>query len=257
MNLLEIIQAEYLSALAGGLGGVITAWLTQRILNKRGTFTYRVEHVRVGMSAEDAVFGHVEVTWNQNPVSNLFLSTVRLKNESMNDYENIVVRAYTSDTRILSEQTQILDSPNILEWSEGYRQQLQVPDGGEPNEHQWAVYYGQREYVVPVFNRGQGIQLAFLNNPHADNSPNIWLSIIQKGVRLKYQAPQPEIYGVAQPLAAFWGVVIGLIYAAVVVTTISEPAHIAGAVLVYGLVAQIPGAWAVKLYRRLRELIGG
>ena len=95
MSLLQIIQSEYVSAIAGGIGGVITAWLTQRVLNKRGTFTYFVNHQRLGMSAEDPIFGSVAVSWNGKTVSNLYLSTIELKNEGMNDYEKVVWLAVT------------------------------------------------------------------------------------------------------------------------------------------------------------------
>lgn len=36
MNLLEILKSECLSILFGGFAGIITSWLTQRVLNKRG-----------------------------------------------------------------------------------------------------------------------------------------------------------------------------------------------------------------------------
>ncbi len=103
MNLLQLLTNEYISIIAGGLGGVITAWLTQRVLNKRGVFTYFVNHTRVGVSAENAIFGSVAVSWNGNSIPNLYLSTLEMKNESMNDYENVVVQAYTNDTKLLTE----------------------------------------------------------------------------------------------------------------------------------------------------------
>jgi len=41
-NLFQLLQSEYISIIAGGIGGIVTAWLTQRILNKRGIFSYSV-----------------------------------------------------------------------------------------------------------------------------------------------------------------------------------------------------------------------
>lgn len=163
MDILQLLQSEYISILAGVLGGIATAFLTQRVLNKRGIFTYSVTHTRVGVTAEDAIFGNVAVSWNGNPVQNLYLSTIEMKNESMNDYENVVVCAFTNDSRLMTEQTQLLDTPNILEWSEKYKNQLHVEPGGEPSEKQWATYNGQREYIIPIFNRGQSIKITYLN----------------------------------------------------------------------------------------------
>lgn len=103
MNILQLLQSEYISIIAGGFGGIVTAWLTQRVLNKRGVFTYSVTHTRVGITAEDDIFGNVAVSWNGNPVQNLYLSTIEMKNESMNDYENVIVSAFTNDSTLMTE----------------------------------------------------------------------------------------------------------------------------------------------------------
>jgi hypothetical protein len=68
----------------------------------------------VGLSAGDKVFGAVRVTWNDNPVDNLYLSTIELTNQSMKDYENVVVRAYTSDSILLTERTEIVGTTHIV-----------------------------------------------------------------------------------------------------------------------------------------------
>jgi hypothetical protein len=257
MNPLLIIQNEYISVIAGGIGGFITAWLSQKVLNKRGTFTYFVNHLRVGVSAEDPVFGSVAVSWNGNPIQNLYLSTIELKNESMNDYENVVVRTYTNDTLLLSEQTQILDTPNILEWTEKYRKQLHIEAGESPSKNQWDIYNGQREYLIPIMNRGQAIRLTYLNSAKSSEVPNIWLAVSQKGVKLKFRVPQNQILGVPQPRAAFAGVLIGVAAVIILVLLTSDPWVIATASLTYGLLAQLPGAYSIKLLRRIREAIGG
>lgn len=257
MSLLQQFSNEYISIIAGGIGGVITAWLTQRVLNKRGVFTYFVNHTRVGVSTEDAIFGSVTVSWNGNPISNLFLSTIEMKNESMNDYENVVVCAYSSDTRLMTEQTQILDTPNILEWSEKYKKQLHVEPGQKPTEAQWNVYNGQREYNIPTLNRGQSIKLTYLNSAKGTDAPTLWLSVPQKGVRLKFSIPQNQILGVPQPRAAFVGVLIGISVVIALAWFVADPWLVAIASLTYGLIAQFPGAYVIKLLRRIREAIGG
>jgi len=257
MSLFQIIQSQYVSAIAGGIGGVITAWLTQRVLNKRGTFTYFVQHWPLGVSSEHAIFGSVSISWNGNPVANLYLSTIELKNESMNDYEKVVVRAYTDNTRLLSEHTQIVDTPNILDWSDAFKQQLHVELGANPSDVQWGIYNSQREYSIPVMNRGQAVKLTYLNSATTTNLPAIWLAVTQKGVRLKFRVPQPHTLGVPQPLAALVGVVIGFAGIVALVWQVSDPWIIAIVALVYGFVAQVPGAYAIKLLRKIREVIGG
>ncbi len=257
MNLLQILQSEYISIIAGGLGGIATAWFTQRVLNKRGLFTYTVTHTRVGMTAEDPIFGNVAVSWNGSPVQNLYLSTIEMNNESMNDYEDVVVSTFTNDTRLMTEQTQLVDTPNILEWSEKYKALLHVETGNGPTESQWTTYNGSREYVVPILNRGQRIKITYLNSAKGAPMPSIWLSVAQKGVKLKFQGAQNQILGVSQGLAALFGVLIGIAVLLVLPLSIQEPWLIASVAMIYGFIAQIPGAYAVKLILRTRELIGG
>jgi hypothetical protein len=256
-ELVQLFQNEYISVIAGGLGGILTAWLTQRVLNRRGIFSYSVTHNRVGITTEDPVFGSVVVALNGNTISNLYLSTIEMKNESLNDYENVVVRAYTSDTKLMTEQTQLLETPNILEWSEKFRKQLHVEAGSNPTDSQWSLYYGQREYVIPIFNRGQTIKIAYLNSAQSSSMPCIWLSIALKGVRLKFRGPQNQILGVPQGQAACVGVFIGLAVLVALVLLASEPWVIATSAMAYGFLAQIPGAYTIKLLRRVREAVGG
>lgn len=257
MNLLDLLSNQYVSIIAGGLGGVLTAWLTQRVVNRRGVFTYFVSHNRVGMSTEDAIFGTVAVSWNGKPITNLYLSTIEMKNESLNDYENVVICAYTSDTKLMTEQTQILDTPKILEWSEQYGKKQHVEPGQEPTEQQWNMYNGQREYIIPTLNRGQSIKLTYLNSATGTGMPSIWLSTAQKGVKLKFRAPQNQILGVPQNRAALLGVLLGIAVAIVLAWYVANTWVVAIVALSYGLIAQVPGAYMVKLLRYIREAVGG
>ena len=98
------------------LGGVITL-VTQRILKKRSLLTYFVQHSRVGVSADDSIFGIVRVTWNDNVVANLYSSTLELRNESLKDFDNIIARVFTNNTILLTERTEILGTTRSLKWT--------------------------------------------------------------------------------------------------------------------------------------------
>ena len=69
------LQSRLIVALLPIVIGAIITLLIQRILNKRGLFTYFVSHYKVGVSTDDAVFGTVQVTWNNHPVDNLYSSS--------------------------------------------------------------------------------------------------------------------------------------------------------------------------------------
>lgn len=256
MELIELLKSEYLSIIFGGVAGIITAWVTQRVLNKRGVFRYYVDHNRVGMSAKDSIFGDVQITWNQTNIDNLFLSTIELRNESLNDYEDVLVQTFTDDTNLLTERTAYSDSPNILEWTERYEEKIHVTEDQQFTQLQRDIYFGQREYIIPIFNRGQSVTITYLNTPKHHNTPNIWLTVEKKGVRVKYRVPQNKILGISQPLAALSGVIIGIICLLPTVIFITNSWVVVFAAFIYGLIAQIPGALAIKALKKMREFIG-
>ena len=65
-------------AIVAALLGIIGTIIAQRWLNRRSLFTYSVFHSQIGLSAEDAIYGSVQITWNGNLVNRLYLSTIDL-----------------------------------------------------------------------------------------------------------------------------------------------------------------------------------
>lgn len=254
---IEILKTQYASVISGAIGGVLTAWLTHRVVHKRGTFSYHVNHSRVGITTDDAVFGKVEASWNGNKIQNLYISNVELTNESMNDYENVVVQVYTSDTQLLSESTQVGNGPDILEWTDKYKKRIVVAQNTEPTTAQRGIYFGQREYAIPVFNRGETVRLTYLNSAITAKAPTIWVAVAIKGVKLKFRVPQPLVLGVPKLRAAIVG---GLVCLVVVIALLLTPTlHwlVALVALALGFFAQVPGAYAVRACRKLYNVIGG
>ena len=149
-------------ALIAAIIGAILSLVVQRILNKRGIFTYFVQHYQIGESTDDAVFGTIQVTWNERPVSNLYLSTIELKNESLKDYEDVVVKVFTNDTYLWTEKTEIVGTTQYLRWTAEFAAELSVEQGKQPTETQWDLYRRERKYIVPVMNRGQVVLLGLV-----------------------------------------------------------------------------------------------
>lgn len=124
MDITTLLDNKYVIGVASGVGSVFLTLLTQQVHNKRGLFTYFVNHFRVGVSSDDTVFGSVRVTWNGNTVANLYSSTVELTNESMKDFEGVVVRAFTNDTILLTERTEIVGTTHIVEWTDAFKKRV-------------------------------------------------------------------------------------------------------------------------------------
>lgn len=252
-----ILGNKQFLAVLSALGGVLLTVFTQQLLNRRGRFRYSVLHNRVGISTDDAIFGSVKVTWNGNFVPNLFLSTVELTNESMRDFENVVIKVFSNDTLLLSEATEIVGTTHILKWTDEFAAQTQVMPGQQPTQKQFELYYGQRSYLLPVANRGQLIRLSFLNAPKTNNQPSIWLDVLHRGVKLEYGIRHNQTLGIPQPTAGWIGLIIG-IFLVVTICSIFYSVWLCSVISFgYGLFAQIFGALAVKVWRKLQNLFGG
>lgn len=257
MDLVTLFENKMLLAAISGLSGVVLTLITQKVLGKRGLFTYFVSHNRVGVSADDAVFGTVRVTWNGNEVPHLYSSTVELRNESLADYQNVVVRVFSNDTRLLSARADLMGTTRILEWSEEFSHRLAVEPGTQPSPGQMTLYGRQREYAVPTMNRGQVVRLTFLNAPDGEAQPTIWLDIVHPGVKIRFRVPQQQVLGTPQPVAALIGAALGVPFLLVVVA-LTDVAWVAAIVcLLYGVCVVVPGAYCIKAWRGIRELVGG
>ena len=251
------LQNRLIVALLSIVVGAILTLLIRRILNKRGLFTYVVSHYRVGVSADDAVFGTVKAIWNNLPVANLWSSSVELRNESLKDYENVIVKVFTNDSFLLSERTEIVDTSHILEWTKGFAARVAVLSGSQPTDDQRSLYAREREYLIPTLNRGQCVRLTYLNAAETPQQPGIWIDILHKGVKTKFRVPQPEFLGVPQYSAARAGVVLGIAVVAVFIATMETLWLAAALSFLYGVLTLFPGAVVIKLWRRLRDLFGG
>lgn len=251
------MEDKVVVAVLGWLGGVLASVLVQQILNRRRVFSYFVNHWKVGTSADDKTFGTVQITWNGAAVPNLYLSTVELTNESSHDLENVRIKAYTGDTTLLSEFSQLMGTTHFVRYSPEYEKAIAVATGSTPTPQQFEIHGREREYVIPVVNRGQVIRFQYLNISKSEKQPSIWLEIVHPGVVLKFRQRQNQVFGVPQPLAALAGVLLGLLFATILFAYSPYIWLTAFGSLIFGLIAQVPGAYTIRASRRLRAWVSG
>lgn len=254
MNL-TTMDPKPLIAVLSALGALLTL-ITQRILNKRGLLTYQVVHTRVGVSADDAVFGSIRLTWNNNQVANLYSSAVELTNRSLKDYERVVVRVFTNDTSLLTERTEILGTTRVLSWTDEFSTQVHVAPGQQPTQAQRDLVWRQRDYLVETLNRGQVVRMHFLNAAKTQNQPTIWLDVLHPGTKLRFRVQQNQILGVPQPVAAVIGAIVGFALLGVLIAFVNSVWLVGLFALLYGFFAQLPGAILVRTWRTCRQWLG-
>lgn len=257
--MLDLINNNLAVSLVSLVVGALITTVVTKLHNKTAVFRYSHRIDRVALSAEDPIFGSVKITWQGQPVRNLYTATIEVENSTTRDFEKVNFKVYTgTDTILLNERTAIINSPYIVEWSPEFKQRLQVPDGQTATPVQLNTYYHSREYFLPVFNRGRKLQFTYLcTKPSADDLPTVFVDTLLPGGRLKFEDPLAVVWGVPIKAAIMRGLIISVVAVVVLGFYLKGvwPA-IASAFLV-GLFAQLLGTVEYKLERFLKGLIAG
>lgn len=257
MTLNDILDNKFTIVIVSAIIGSLITKIVQYIANKRGVFSFNVQHNRVGISSEDSIYGSIKVTWNETPVNHLYLSVVEVKNESIRDYNDVIVRIFTDDTDLLTEGTSIVGTTRIIEYTPEYNLKINVPAGKEPSQDQFSLFKKQRDYIVPTMNRGQLLRFEFLNAATSEDSPSIWVDILHKGVTCKFRNPARLIFGVSQSRAVLVGTIICLIGVILMVIFINDLIIASFISFLLGWITVIPGALAIKGFRKIRQAVTG
>lgn len=176
-----------------------------------------------------------------------------MKNNSLNDYNDIDVCLYISDTTLSTEEISIVGTTKILSWTDEYTKLVSVGNG-RPDVLD--LISSRREYNIPTMNRGQVVRFTILNEPKSDQIPTLCLEIIHKGVKLKFNVIQQEIFGIPKLLATIFCLILSAIFFVIVVIFIDKAWLAAVLCLVFGLVALIPGAYVIRAFRWIRSFLG-
>ncbi len=239
------------------LVSIAATLVVQWLLNRRRLITWSATNTRLGISADDAVFGSVRVTINGNPVQNLFSATVELVNQSTKDFEKLPIRVYTGDVTLQSERSELVGTTQIIPYSTTYIEEIAVKPGEKPSYEQLKIWSSRRDYLVPVLNRGQKARFTYLCIANNDQPPEIYVEIQHQGVLTKLRPPMPHYMDVPHEKAALIGSLIGMT-GLVAVSTISLLGAAIGLVaLVYGLKAVVPGAVIYRILRKLKRWLIG
>lgn len=242
--------------------GVLLTTIVNRLRNKSHVITFTNLSNRIGVSADDDVFGNVRVQWKETPVRNLWVHTVELENSTTTDLADVDLHFHAeSGTFILSERAVVVGQPRPLDWSPIFAARMEL-NGDKPSESQTREYFSNREYRVPVFNRSQRINVALLcTHANDDSPPNIDISTPSKGVRLKrLRSPfviLKPIFGVPIPIATRRGLlcaVAAVVLCSLFIWKVWLAATLSVAV---GLFAQVIGAAIYRAEKYLKDALGG
>ena len=257
MDISLLIENKVVFGILSAIGGIVLAALTQQFLNRRQLFTYNVFHSRIGISADDAIYGSVKVTWNDNPVAHLYLSTIEVINQSGKDFENVELRIFTNDCLLLSQRTEIVGTSRLIDFTDEYQKRIAVAPGEQPNQQQFDLFRSQRDFVAKTMNRGQLLRFQFLTAARTEAQPTIWADVLHKGVKCIYRVPKSEFMGVPHSDAALAGSIVGLLIVGFTILYIESLPLAAAISFVAGWTVLIPGALAIKALRKARVWFTG
>ena len=255
----EVFSKPLPVALVAAVAGGLVTQLVTALRARTARFRYSTRVERVGTSADDPMFGEVRVQWRNNDVRNLYTAVIEIENTSGRDFEDVDLTIYTgNNTLLLSERTAMIGSPNVVPWSPDYKARLEVPAGGAVTQAQWDTYNHRREYLVPVFNRGQVLEFYYAcTRPNDDSLPHVFVNAPVKGVKLLYRQTANLVLGVPFELALVRGTVSALLVSALA-AWLSGSIWIATAVgFLAGYTALAQGALVSKAMRRLWTAIFG
>jgi hypothetical protein len=222
------------------------------------TITYTVNHQGVAFSSNDPIFGSIQVMWHQSNVVNLYISTIEITNNTNRDFKDISFKVYSNDTDLLSERTEIKGTAQIIEWSIPFKQLLAVQSGNVPTKQQLDIYSKRREYILPVFNRGQKAVLTFLtSDPSGVSGPAVWVDMQHQGARVLYQSSGPQIHGVPQKIALILGLIVSFAVLGACIFFSISIWFSSLICLIVGLISQSLGALVYRVYRSLKLMILG
>jgi len=244
------------------IGGIVTATIS-KLNNKTAVFQYITFFNRIGLSADDNIFGSIRMSWQGHHVRNLYSYTIEIENSTTQDFESVYIKIYTAnETWLLNEKTEIVESPYIVEWSQNYKNKMRVPDGQTPTQQQDYEYNHNREYQVDVFNRGQRLKFTYLcTRPNDDLEPFIAICTNTKGITLA-RKPNPSvmlnpIFGTPIPVAIVRGLIISMLVVLVSGLYFSNIWIASAICMAVGATAQILGAIEYKIEQYAKKIISG
>ena len=138
--------------------GAFVMHVWERYKSRVNLLNYEVWHQPLGLTAEDIRFGSVKVLYNEQPVNNLYMSTIYVRNESNKDIADIKLNiACDVNSIILVSYGRNLSSLNELSFTSEYQGRL---ISGNPG----LDLYQKRDYLIPVINRGDTIVFTLLTS---------------------------------------------------------------------------------------------
>ncbi len=252
----QLLDNKTFVAVVSVIGGAFAGVVVVNLRNRLKTLEYTVQHDRIAFSAEDEIFGTIQVSWQGHNVTNLFTSRVELLNQTSTDFTNLEVRVYTGDTMLLGERTGIQGTTRILEHTNAYAQDIHIAEGGQPTDNQFYLYRHRRDYNLPVLNRGQKVIMTYLTlAPEGTTNHGVFLEILREGVKVEQRLLVPRTHGVPTVTATYIGLAACVAAYCLSSTIFTQSWAAALCCLLAGLFSTSIGAYVYRTLKFVKSII--
>lgn len=229
-----------------GITTLIIGFIINQIWNKYKSritkLKYSIWHNYLGSSMEDVKFGSVKLLYNENEIKNLYSSNVVIKNDTGKDVDNLELNITCDDqSLILVSNGKNLNSIKELSLTENY---TNIAENNDPDDQTYI--YTHRDYVIPVINRGDSIEITLLTTNFENKRPFLHVTSEHKGVKLKYFLEPVKLLGVSQNSSTLIGLIISLIVCYPILYFFENPILIIALALFNGWTASLYGVFILK-----------
>lgn len=242
--------------LATGIGGYLLKHITDRFFSRVRILNYTVGSVFIGSSAEDSLFGSVEIRHNGNKVNSLYLTTLELTNGSSKDFSDLSIVLYAdTNSLILFSHSEKLGEVSGISFQKSF---LDAVNSGKFPE----LHFRRRDYHLPVLNRGETLKFQLLITNLKSETPSAWMSCEHPGLKLNIEKINDRFWGEPRKTSALIGMAISLIIAsasAYIASNSSPKTSLELSLLVlvptmFGIYCIIPGVAVMRAIRVIKRL---
>ena len=239
------------------LGAACTAVFTI-LRSRRSRLRWHASHQQIATSSSHPTIGNISVTFNDTPMTNIVVSTVRLENSYWRDFTNITALVIVAQGhQILRDDAKRQGNDRPLEWSERFGTVLQnaLAQSGQTGHVDFGAFEQWREYKIPILNRGDTVTFTFLVHAVPPTPPFCTLTVEAPKATLVFEKRIPQQVFSVDILRAFVaGIVVSAPLAWIII--LNAPMHWQPVLLVaLGALITGIGAIAVVAYRWLRSRI--
>ncbi|MBY0435207.1 MAG: hypothetical protein K2U26_13950 [Cyclobacteriaceae bacterium] len=272
-DFVDKILPSTISLVVTGVFAVIIGVYLEKFKSRVTTISYEIIFNPLATSSHTDYWGEIEVHHNKRLINHLNFITVKLKNDSNNDLQNLNIDFNVDqNSQILGQSGQYDNTKSgILIEQQHYSYFVEVSNRNQvdfqqkltnPNHQTPAQLTTELQYIMtnkkfnlPVFNRHTSVTINMLVENFSGVQPEVNVGVIHKGVKLEQKEDETTELGKTVIYSSAIGVVIfGLFVYAIARTypTATKPLIITA---ILGITASLLGLGVLKVFRFLKKIL--